>query len=336
MTQPLPTAPRPAVLDLELQAVAAAVGGLRKQLQYATQRILALYISFAGSLNNELPTHLRRTFADAAAQVIAAVAFTNRTALQALVRQALVLGAADAAYTGTAAAATAVAQPIRPELEDWVQQIVGTLAERVFATIASAQALPQILRPGDHKTVMVIIGKMSEAGNIAERDTRWAVNAAYNQSFRERADAQRVPVVWVAEFDACLHCLAYSGEVAQPGWPFPLNLTFYRDPAGNPKPLKHPPGRVLWGPPLHPNCRCSLELYLGSTGYPVMPWETEEFTVAQALRREAERTVLRGEAGVDSQPALVRAASALLSRGTALPITHQRRARRAIRAGRFR
>jgi hypothetical protein len=603
LTQPLPTAPRPAVLDLELQAVAAAVGGLRKQLQYATQRILALYISFAGSLGNELPTHLRRTFADAAAQVIAAVAFTNRATLQALVRQALALGAADAAYTGTAAAAAAAAQPVRPELEDWVQQIVGTLAQRVFATIASAQALPQILRPGDHKTVMVIVGKLNEAGNIAERDTRWAVNAAYNQSFRDRADAQRVPVVWVAEFDACLHCLAYSGEVAQPGRPFPLDLTFYRDPAGDPKPLKHPPSRVLWGPPLHPNCvpagtvvsgppveiayrrwhagelvelrtknghvlsvtpnhpiltpqgwieagllergshvvrrrwgesfalgpdendqpalieqvfgaarvalgvpsvrvpvtaehfhgdgvdgdvdvvptrrfldrggqigqplqqqafvgasgfgahltgagtlfqqalgsrtardatlasqgaravllgglvggdnlvgfspptdldtgfleplregyptdpagsrklldalagqittdeivqvvrvafaghvynlqtsdgwysangiithncRCSLELYLGSDNYPVMPWETEEFTVAQALKREAERTVLRGEAGVDSQPALVRAASALLSRGTRLPVTHQRRARRAIKTGRFR
>lgn len=335
MTQPLPTAPRPAVLDLELQAVAAAVGGLKRQLQYATQRILALYISLAGSLDNELPLHLRRVFADAAAEIIAAVAFTNRAALQALVRQALAMGAADAAYTGTAAAAAAAAQPVRPELEDWVQQIVGTLAERVFATIASAQALPQILRPGDHKTVMVIVGKLNEAGNIAERDTRWAVNAAYNQSFRDRADAQRVPVVWVAEFDACLHCLAYSGEVAQPGRPFPLNLTFYRDPSGEAKPLKHPPGRVLWGPPLHPNCRCSLELYLGSQGYPVMPWETEEFTVAQALRREAERTVLRGEAGVDSQPALVRAASALLSRGTRLPVTHQRRARRAIRAGRF-
>src|SRR6185503_13649071 len=101
------------------------------------------------------------------------------------------------------------------------QTLIGTLAERVFATIASAQALPHILRPGDSKTVMVIVGKMNEAGNIAERDTRWAVNAAYNQSFRERADAQGVPVVWVAEFDACLHCLAYSGEVAQPGHQFP-------------------------------------------------------------------------------------------------------------------
>ena len=336
MTQPLPTAPRPAVLDLELQAVEAAVGGLRRQLQRATQRILALYISLAGSLDNELPGHLRRAFADAASQIIAAVAFTNRAALQALVRQALAMGAQDAAYAGTAAAAAAAAQPVRPELEDWVQTLVGTLAQRVFATVAAAQALPHILQPGDSKTVMVIIGKLNQAGNVAERDTRWAVNAAYNQSFRDRANAADLSVVWVAEFDACLHCLAYSGEVAQPSYPFPLDLTFYRGPDGEAKPLKHPPGRVLWGPPLHPNCRCDLELYLGSEGYPVMPWESEEFTVAQALRREAERTILRGEAGVDSQPALVRAASALLSRGTRLPVTHQRRARRAIKAGRFR
>jgi len=108
VTQPLPTAPLPAVLDLELQAVEAAVGGLRRQLQRATQRILALYISLAGSLDNELPGHLRRAFADAASQIIAAVAFTNRAALQALVRQALAMGAQDAAYAGTAAAAAAV------------------------------------------------------------------------------------------------------------------------------------------------------------------------------------------------------------------------------------
>lgn len=336
MTQPLPTAPRPAVLELELQAVQAAVGGLRRQLQRATQRILALYIGLAGSLDQELPGHLRQDFADAAARIIAAVAFTNRAALQALVRQALALGAQDAAYTGTAAAAAAASQPVRPELEDWVQTLVGTLSERVFATVAAAQSLPHILRPADHKTVMVVISKLNEAGNIAERDTRWAVNAAYNQSFRERANAASLAVVWVAEFDACLHCLAYSGEVAQPGRPFPLDLTFYRDPAGNPKPLRHPPGRVLWGPPLHPNCRCDLELYLGSDNYPVMPWETEEYTIAQALRREAERSVLRGEAGVDSQPALVRAAGALLARGSSLPVTVQRRARRAVKAGRFR
>ena len=150
MTQPLPTAPRPAVLDLELQAVERVVGGLRAQLQRATQRILALYITYAGSLDNELPGHLRRSFADAASQIIAAVAFTNRAALQALVRQALAVGASDATYAGATGTAALAAQPVRPELEDWVQQIVGTLAQRVFATVASAQALPQILQPADY------------------------------------------------------------------------------------------------------------------------------------------------------------------------------------------
>lgn len=335
MTQPLPTAPRPHVLDLELQAVEAVVGGLRRQLERASRQILALYVTLAGGLDQPLPEHLRRSFADAAARIIAAVAFTNRATLQALVQQALAYGAQDATMTGTAAAAALAAQPIRPELEDWVQQLAGTLAERVFATVAAAQALPHILQPADPKTVMVIIGKLQEAGNLAERDTRWAVNAGYNQSFRDTAERQGVPVVWVAEIDACLHCLAYSGEVAQPGQPFPLDLTYYRDPAGSAKPLRHPPGRILWGPPLHPNCRCELDLYLGSEGYPVMPWETEETTIAQALKREAARSVLRGVAGHESQPALVRAASALLSRGTSLPVTVQRRARKAIRAGRF-
>lgn len=335
MTQPLPTAPRPHVLDLELQAVQAVVGGLKRQLQRATQQILALYASLAGGVDQPLPNHLRRTFADAAAQIIAAVAFTNRASLQALVRQALAMGASDATYAGAAAAAALAAQPVRPELEDWVQALVGTLAERVFATLAAARALPHILQPADPKTIMVVISKLNEAGNLAERDTRWAVNAGYNQSFRDAADRQGIPVVWVAEEDACLHCLAYSGEVAQPGAPFPKDLTYYLGPNGERKPLRQPPGLVLWGPPLHPNCRCDLELYLGSQGYPVAPWEREETTIAQALKREAQRSVLRGVAGHESQPALVRAASALLSRGTSLPVTVQRRARRAIKAGRF-
>ncbi len=66
-----------------------------------------------------------------------------------------------------------------------------------------------------------------------------------------------------------------------------------------------------------------------------MPWETEETSLAQAFKREAARSVLRGVAGHESEPALVRAASALLSRGTTLPVTVQRRARKAIRRGRF-
>lgn len=334
MIQPLPTAPRPDVLDLELQAVEAVTGALRRQLQRATQQILALYITLAGSLENPLPGHLRRPFADAAAQIIAAVAFTNRTALRQIVRQALAMGARDAAVSAAVAGALAAGQA-RPELEDWIERLAGTLAERVFATVASAQALPHILQPGDHKTMMVVIGKANQALTLAERDTRWAVNAGYNQGVREAANEAGADVVWVAERDACLACLAYSGEIARPGQPFPRGLTFYIGPDGQPKPLKQPPGRVIWGPPLHPNCRCGLELHLGSLGYPVMPWEVEEFSVAQALRREAERAVLRGDAGVDSEPALVRAASALLSRGTALPVTVQRRARKAIKRGRF-
>lgn len=334
MTQPLPVAPRPDVLDLELQAVEAVTGTLRRQLQQASRRIMALYISLAGSLDQPLPEHLRRFFADAATQIIAAVAFTNRAALRELVKQALAMGARDAAVSAAVAGALAAGQA-RPELEDWIEQLAGTLTERVFATLASAQALPRILRPADQKTVMVIVGKANQALTLAERDTRWAINAGYNQGVREATDAAGVARVWVAERDACLHCLAYSGQVAQPYQPYPRDLTFYIGPSGDRKPLKLPPGLTLWGPPLHPNCRCDQEPYLGSQDYPVMPWEREEFSIAQALRREAERAVLRGDAGIDSEPALVRAASALLAAGTRLPVTVQRRARAAIKRGRF-
>jgi hypothetical protein len=576
--------------------------GLRSQLQHAIQAIYALYVSLAGGVDRPMPQHLRRTFADAASAIIARVAFTSRDELRELVRQALAMGARDAAVSAAVTAALA-AGPGRPEVEDWVQQIIGTLTERIYATVAAAQALPQILQPADAKTVAVIISRLHQAVNIADRDTRWAVNAGYNQGVREATDDAGIARVWVAERDACLHCLAYSGEVVGPGQPYRPDLTYYVGPDGTRKPLKQPAGLILWGPPLHPNCvpagtsvsgppveiayrrwhvgelvelrtesgrvlsvtpnhpvltpqgwveagrlaqgayivcarrgeslalgphehhqptlieqvfsaarvtlgvssvrvpvaaehfhgdgvdgevdvvatsrfldgrlqvgqplqqqalvgagssglslarqsglfeqvrgagpsgdppsaghragqvllggfvggddaigfspsadldtstgqgamdrrptdsvggrelyealasfvapdevveirrhpfaghvynlqttdgwytangivthncRCSTEPYEGSLNYPVAPWEREETTVAQALKREAERAVLRGDAGVDSQPALVRAAGALLARGSGLPVTVQRRARKAVRAGRFR
>jgi len=332
---PLPTAPLPEVLELEQLAVARVTGRLRRQLQLATQQILALYISLAGGLDQPLPGHLRRSFADAASAIIARVAVTGRDELWALVKQALATGARNAAVSEAVAAALA-AGPGRPEVEDWVQSLVDTTTSRARAILTAAQALPHILQPADQRTVMTIVARANQALTTLERDTRWAVNAGYNQGVREATDDAGVARVWVAEFDACLHCLAYSGEVAGPGRPFPRDLTYYVGPDGNLKPLRHPPGLLIWGPPLHPNCRCSTEPYLGSQGYPVAPWESEETSVAQALKREAARSVLRGEAGVDSQPALVRAASGLLSRGTSLPVTVQRRARKAIKAGRFR
>lgn len=128
-------------------------------------------------------------------------------------------------------------------------------------------------------------------------------------------------VMWVPERNACLHCLAYAGQVTDPGTPFPGGRTF------GDKPLSDVP---LKGPPLHPNCRCRLSVWLGSRD------GVGDTEAPKALEREAWRTVLRGWSPYASEPARIRAADRLLDNlPGAMPASVQEYARRAIRRGYF-
>lgn len=129
-------------------------------------------------------------------------------------------------------------------------------------------------------------------------------------------------VVWVAERNACLVCLALSGHVSDPnqGVGFDEDATF-----GPHKPTPAwPPGMPLMAPPRHPNCRCRLRII-----------SADNVLVPQALRREAERSVARGWSGYDSRRARLHAADRLLSRANRLPRTVNERAARDVARGRF-
>jgi hypothetical protein len=347
MTAPLPVGPAPDQLAIELAAAARATNGLRRQLEQAARQITALYIRLAGSLTNPLPPLARAQFADAAARIIAAVQVDIRDDLWDMVLRALRIGQATAmqyVYDATRRAA-AEAHTQAQTLSDhaypaalWIYATASTIQDRTNATLLSAQSIPTIGLPAsNYQEVQNWLAFAHRAVSQVERDVRWATNAAYNQGVREIADAAEMDRMWIAERDACLHCLAYSGEVAQTGRPYPTGLTYYIDPQGNPKPLKPYPAGFVWGPPLHPNCRCDQRPYAGvSLEYPIYPWESGLTTPSQALKREAKRAVLRGDSGSDSVPASLRAVSALLASGaTGLPVTVERRARRAVRTGVF-
>lgn len=111
------------------------------------------------------------------------------------------------------------------------------------------------------------------AANKAKRTAATLINQAGNEGVIAAAQAAKLEVVWVAETNACVKCLEYSGEVVKAGADFPKTLTRYS--TGSPYDA---PGKT---PPLHPNCRCTLEVL-------------NEPTYADALRREADRSVLRG------------------------------------------
>lgn len=159
-------------------------------------------------------------------------------------------------------------------------------------------------------------------GYRVEAAVRWAVNNAANKGV-ERAVKElpeSVVLMWVPERNACLHCLAYAGRTAVPGKDFPKGLTF------GDKPLNI----SVRTPPLHPNCRCSIT-----------PWDTDvagegPLDAPDALKREAERSVLRGWTNdSQSQASRVRAAEKLLKKGVVAPKSVQDVAQKAVKNGKF-
>lgn len=180
----------------------------------------------------------------------------------------------------------------------------------IAAEIAKARKLARI----PDTDLSTILAPVFNAANVAERDVATLVNHAGNAGTTAVADRLGYSTVWVAETNACVECLAYSGRVAKPGKAFPGGLT-YGAKSYNPEPID--------SPPRHPHCRCTVE-----------PLVAPEY--ATALRREADRSVLRGFS-LESEPMRVRldAAERLLDRGVDAPKSVIAFARRAVKAGEF-
>ena len=157
-----------------------------------------------------------------------------------------------------------------------------------------------------------------------DRDVRTAVNVAVNQASHDAAVEHGADLLWfVEDSGACLVCLALAGHVVGPDEDFDATATFGPKPA----PSWDGIGDHL-RPPRHPRCRCRCEPWLGHAGPP------GSTTLPDALKREAERAVLRGWAGA-SEAQRVSAADRLLKRGTNLPKSVRAYARRAVEKGRF-
>lgn len=147
-----------------------------------------------------------------------------------------------------------------------------------------------------------------------ERELITGVAGAGSAGVTAIADESDLPTVWQAETNACVHCLAYSGLVAKPGKKFPGGRT-YGDKVYYPGPLA--------APPLHPRCRCTVEVL-------------HDLSYAEALRREADRSVLRGfSLESESMPVRIRAADRLLAKGVDAPKSVIAYAKRSVAAGEF-
>lgn len=179
---------------------------------------------------------------------------------------------------------------------------------------AKALATAQRLARAGADAQAVASPLIAHGNSISARVTE-AVNRAGNEGSTAIADAADLPTVWVAETNACVRCLKYSGRVAKPGEDFPGGLTYGRPRYATNGPLPHPP--------LHPHCRCTVE-----------PMRSREY--AAGLRREADRSVLRGfSLESESMGTRVEAAERLLNSGVDAPKSVLAYARSAINRGEF-
>ena len=254
---------------------------------------------------DELRRMLAREDPRLRARVIALVAPAIGKDLAAAVGAAFNIGVTDAVKTiGEGAPDKAPAKP-PSALVTAARATEKAIAEEISKARKLARA------GADEAT---ILAPVSAARNIVERDVVTLVNAAGNAGATALADAAGLPTVWIAETNACVECLAYSGRVAKPGKTFPGGLT-YGAKSYNPEPIPFPPR--------HPRCRCTVE-----------PLRSGEY--AEALRREADRSVLRGfSLESESMKTRIDAADRLVAKGVDAPKSVVAFARRSIRAGEF-
>lgn len=198
--------------------------------------------------------------------------------------------------------------PKRPTLP--IVALAKDAERRIAAELVKARKLARVASTEP----IAVLSPVLAAANGLTRDVTTLVNYAGNMGATAVADRAGLATVWVAETNACVECLAYSGRVALPGQTFKGGLTYGRK-SYNTEPIVCPPR--------HPNCRCTVE-----------PLRSPEY--AEALRREADRSVLRGfSLESESMKTRIDAADRLVKRGVDAPASVVAYARRAVKAGEF-
>lgn len=164
-----------------------------------------------------------------------------------------------------------------------------------------------------------VAGRISAGKSWIEGSARATANHGINAGTAAVARRMRLRLIWVAERNACLDCLAHAGYVVEPGDLFPP-LSF--DPRAR---------RVLYveHPPLHPSCRCQARTTDAPAGAP--SGDRSRVDPAARLAAEARRSVVYQWTAYESNAAMARAAEALLRAGAGLPASVEKRAERMLR-----
>lgn len=303
-------------LKLELQAEKDVAANIAAELMRVYQEMTAAYVRYTGDVDKPLSLLARTAMTLKLSKSLGRVRVQARLSLTHAVRDALKLGVEMARLH--VAGKKLVVSP-RPDRE--VRRAIRDIEKKGKEDLNEALKFLKATRLRNFDDLSAVMAKANQAVTRIERTTRWATNRSINTGSTVVAKAAGAQLLWVHERGACLTCLKYSGMVIDTGKTFPAGLTFGDAGTSTVK-------NAVNGPPAHPNCRCRVVPWLGSKAG-VGPVEMPD-----ALKREAQREVLRGTAGASEKQRL-KAADRLLVRGTSLPKTVQKRARLAVQRGAF-
>lgn len=235
---------------------------------------------------------------------------------------------ADRALTlGGRQGATTLAVPAVPVVPDPVtERMAAATTDTVARRYDTAEQLLTSTPVETRDDVTVALAPTHAAVADVDRDARTVVNTAINRGAQQVAETNGADLMWESLRDACVVCLALSGTVVGHTDDFPIDATFGK----HSTPWWTPDGTTQLLPPRHPRCRCRCVPYYGHAGPP------GSLTLPEALKREAQRSILKGwSLPSESEQVRVGAAERLLARGSNLPKTVQQVARDAVNRGRF-
>jgi hypothetical protein len=197
---------------------------------------------------------------------------------------------------------------------------VGDIKDRVDKRkLSIAGGIDKVTKYSD---VEHIVGRMSSMYSLARSYVAHAVTHSADKAMTQVCAAHNIGRVWVAEEDACLECLAYSGDTVPSDGEFAGGKSFNPNSAGF---------DTTENPPLHMNCRCYTTPWSDD-------WDTGEAGTSypEALKREAQRSVLKGwSLASESNKARISATKLLLRQGTNLPKSVRAQAARAVERGAY-
>jgi hypothetical protein len=182
----------------------------------------------------------------------------------------------------------------------------------------AARDLATTERPSLAKALLMLGAASAMASGLRAvlSDGLVAQQTAERRRAAQRGSQGRNVLMWVPERDACARCLRYAGmRLLNAKDRFPGGLSYDPDQASTSE-------DTVAGPPLHPYCRCELQL--------VAKGASEG--ASEALQREAERAIMKGWAlESESQKSRRRAAAALLEQKTILaPVSVRREAAKRL------